>query len=288
MPQGIITALITPFKEDGTLDEPGLRMLIKRQVEARVFGIAVLGTTGEAPTLTPEEKETVVRTAVQVVARRCCVMVGTGTNCTKTSLANTVNAAHWGADMALVISPYYNRPSSSGLKEHFIAVADGSPIPLCLYNHPGRCGVHLDLEIVRQLASHPQIIALKEASGDIRMLDRIACETDLHVFAGDDALTAPAMALGAVGTISVLANLLPEAMVDLVERDDRLALHRKLSPLFELSCIDGNPASIKAMMDAEGLPAGKPRLPLVEAREEIKTQQSVWQPFLSLTSPQTH
>lgn len=257
MKGGVWTALITPFTDDDRLDEEGLRLLIGRQRESGVAGVVALGTTGEAPTLTAEEKRRVIAICGE---EGIPFMVGTGTNCTKTTLAHTLEAAEQGAVAALIISPYYNRPPDKGLYQHLTTVADISPIPLVLYDHPGRTGVTLSEALRRQLAEHPRIIAIKDATGSLeRMTEALSY---MQVFSGDDSLARELQQAGGQGVISVLSNLFPKEMATLWEGDAHSCTF--LKPFFPASALESNPIPIKAMMRLAGLPAGRCRLPLCE------------------------
>jgi 4-hydroxy-tetrahydrodipicolinate synthase len=268
---GVITALITPFHEDGSLDRDGLRLLVQRQVAAAVEGIVVLGTTGEASTLTEKERNSVIHLAVEEANGRIQVFVGTGCNATNKSIASTKKAKELGADGALVVTPYYNKPGQEGLYRHFTALAKEGGLPLILYNIPGRTSISLDLETIEKLAKEPNIIAIKEASGSIQMVgDVIHKVPNLPLFTGDDAMTLPVRSLGGVGVISVLSNLYPEHMSLICTTPIERAreIHYDLHPFFSASSIEVNPIPIKAMMRLSGLPAGPCRLPLFGPSKE--------------------
>lgn len=258
---GTYTALITPF-EGEHLDEEGLHTLIVRQREAGVDGLVLLGTTGESPTLTPWEKKRILEIAKKA-AGPLRLIVGTGVNSTQATCETTTWAAEMGAEAALVISPYYNMPTHEGLLAHFTAIANASPIPLILYNHPGRTGVTLTHRMVAELMEHSNIAAIKEAGTDFTL------PSAFPTLSGNDLLTLPMMSVGGQGVISVISNLVPQEMTQLVQAalagDFARAreIHTSLLPLMRASCVQTNPIPIKAMMDRAGLPAGAPRLPLL-------------------------
>lgn len=257
MNEGVWTALITPFTPDDCLDEEGLHLLIARQREANVAGIVALGTTGEAPTLTADEKRQVISICRE---EGIPFMVGTGTNSTRTTIQQTIEAANYGAIAALVISPYYNRPPDRGLYQHFATVADMSPIPIILYDHPGRTGVTLTQTLRAQLSVHPNIAAIKDATGSIECM--ASSLPFMDVYSGDDSLTWELREKGGKGVISVIANLFPKEMVALWKGDTTACSF--LQPYIKASALESNPIPIKAMMRLTGLPAGGCRLPLCE------------------------
>ncbi len=280
--EGILPAIITPFHPDSgaSLDIGGLRSNIELMLERGVHGIVPCGSTGEAATLTFEEHEQVVQAAVEIVGGRVPVLAGTGSNNTEEALRLTRSALDAGADGALVISPYYNKPNRSGLVRHFTKIADLG-LPIILYNVPGRTGQNLQPDLVVELARHPNIIGIKEASGDITQISRIIEETrdeDFVVLSGDDAMTLPVLALGGAGVISVAANVEPRRMAQMYEAyragdlDRALDLHFELSPLFRAMFIDTNPIPVKTAAGIRGMAAGPVRLPL-DALDEEKTER---------------
>lgn len=275
MLQGIITAIITPFDQAGNLDEDGLRSNARFQLDHHVNGIVALGTTGEGSTLTEEEKKRIVEIIVEEVDGRVPVIVGTGCNSTQKTIEKTREAAALGADAAMLITPYYNRPTQEGIYRHFQATADATDIPLIVYNHPGRTGQHLDLSTIQRLASIPQVVGLKECSGSLTLLMNIyetVCQKrpDFSLLTGDDPLILPSMALGAHGAISVASNLIPGAfvaMANAASSGDYAAarkIHYTLQGLLRSLFIETNPIPIKAAMGFLGMPSGACRLPLCE------------------------
>ena len=281
--EGVLPAIITPFFRDSSmsLDLEGLESNIESLLQRGVHGIVPCGSTGESATLTFEEHETVIARTVEVVDGRVPVLAGTGSNSTAEAMRLTRSAKDAGADGALIISPYYNKPNRSGLIKHFTKLAD-LDLPIVIYNVPGRTAQNLQPDLVAELAEHPNIVGIKEASGDITQISRIIEETqdeDFSVLSGDDAMTLPILAIGGAGVISVAANIVPELMVEMYESFSAgdLAhaqdLHYILSPLMRAMFIDTNPIPVKKAVELIGMAAGPVRLPLDEldaARTEIQ------------------
>jgi 4-hydroxy-tetrahydrodipicolinate synthase len=273
MPQirGSCTALVTPFTESGHLDENGLRVNVAHQIESGTSCLVPCGTTGESPALTEEEHHQVVRMVVDESARRVPVIVGTGTNNTQRTIAATLRAKELGADAALVITPYYNKPTQEGLYQHFRVVAEEVDFPLVIYNVPGRTGVNIESRTVARLAELPQIVGIKEASGKLDQVSEIIrlCGEQLSVLSGDDALTLPILAVGGVGVISVVSNFVPTDMATLVraffkgDLEGAQQWHKRLLPLCQAMFLETNPGPVKTAMGLLGMPAGQVRLPLV-------------------------
>jgi 4-hydroxy-tetrahydrodipicolinate synthase len=272
--QGLVTALVTPFQANGALDLLALRRHIAFQVENGVDGVLVLGSTGEASTLNDEEQELVIATAVDELRGRIPLMVGCGTNATVTTIAKVQRAAALGADTALVVTPYYNRPTQEGLRRHFEAVETASPLPICLYNIPKRTGCLMSVSLIDELFGLPKIIGIKESSGEMAQIQATLQIAENHskasIMSGDDPLALPMMALGAHGTVAVLSNLLPEPMVQMVRHAQNndfaaaRALHQQLWPLMQAAFLETNPMSIKAMLRLCGRSLGSCRLPLCD------------------------
>jgi 4-hydroxy-tetrahydrodipicolinate synthase len=271
--EGVFTALITPFAPDGGVDEPALRALVEGQLAAGIHGLVACGTTGEPPTLSAEEYDRVVRTVVEVAGGRIPVLAGTGTNCTKKTIAATRHARDLGCDGALVVTPYYNKPQQDGMFEHFRAVAAEGGLPVVLYNVPGRTGVNLLPRTVARLASVPGILGVKEASGSVGAVREIvsAVGPGFAVLSGDDGLALASWALGACGVVSVASNLVPAAMVALWDAwkagrtDEAAALDRRLAPLCAALFLESSPAPCKAAGAMLGVCSDAVRLPLVPA-----------------------
>ncbi len=273
--KGVFTALITPFDADGRLDEAGLRHLIKRQLHSGVDGIVPLGTTGEAPTLSEEEKKRIIMIAREEIPHNVPLMVGSGGYATAASIKSTCQAQELGADQALVIVPYYNKPTQEGIYQHFKAIASAVQIPIIIYNNPGRTGCNLHIDTLKRLADIPNITGIKEASGNIMQIsDTIAAVREdfphFSVLSGDDGFTFPLMALGGRGVISVVSNLIPKeikALTDAALQGNWVAArqhHYHLMPLMKAAFIETNPIPIKAALQLCGLPAGSCRLPLCD------------------------
>ena len=265
--RGAFTALVTPFTSDGAVDEAAFRRLVRWQAMAGIDGLVPCGTTGESPTLTPAEREWLIATTVEVVAERASrgripVIAGTGTNDTATTIAATRRAAELGADAALVVAPYYNRPDGRMLEAHFRAVADEGDLPIVVYNVPSRTGANVDAATFLRLAEHPRVIAVKEASGNLEQIARICRERprDVAVLAGDDAWTLPILALGGDGVVSVASNEIPGELVALCaaahagDWDAARRLHERWLPLFLANFVGApNPVPAKAALAMMGL-----------------------------------
>lgn len=268
--RGVYTALVTPFREDGSLDEPALRRLVEAQIEGGVAGLVPMGTTGESPTVDHEEHTDVIRIVIEQARGRVPVIAGTGSNSTREAIDLTVRAARLGAAASLQVSPYYNRPTQEGLYRHFTKVADEGGLPVIVYNIPGRTGVTVENDTMMRLAGHPRIVAVKEATGNMPLvLDLMRRKpADFDVLSGDDNLTFPLVCLGGTGVISVASNLIPRQMAELVaaalggDVQEARRLHNRLYPLFRALFIETNPVPIKAAMALKGLCKAAYRLPL--------------------------
>ena len=274
---GIGTALITPFS-DGVPDLPALRQLVRAQIDAGVAALVVAGTTGEAPTLSEKERATLLDTVLCEVAGRIPVIMGTGSNDTRTAVHHVKEAARIGADATLAVTPYYNKGTQAGIVAHYLQMADATDLPLFLYNVPTRTGVDLTLPLLEQLTEHPRILAIKEASGRIdRVADIRARFGDrLPVYSGNDGDLLPTLALGGIGVISVLSNLLPQECVALYHaftegRVQEAAAHAvALTPLCRLLFTETNPAPIKSAMADCGLCRDELRLPMTAASPALR------------------
>ena len=275
---GVGTALITPFTKSGELDEAGVRRLARRQIEAGVHFLVPCGTTGETPTLSDAEKRRVVELVVEEAAGRVPVMAGAGGYDTKEVVHAAREMEKAGADGLLSVTPYYNKPTPEGLFRHFSAVAEATPLPIVLYNVPGRTGCNMDASTVARLATIPRIVGVKEASGNIQQMAEIlrAVPPDFRVLSGDDAITIPLMAIGGRGIISVASNEIPAEMarmVEAAERGDYLAareMHQRLLPLLLVNFVESNPGPVKFAMAAMGLCEEVYRLPMVPPRPASK------------------
>lgn len=275
MLSGVFPALITPFKEDESLDEEGLRRNIEYLNKTGISGIVPCGTTGESATLTIDEHKKVVEIAVE--ASRVPVIAGTGSNNTREALELTRHAASAGANAALLITPYYNKPNDRGMFEHFKTIAEKCDIPIVLYNVPKRTGIDLKPELVAKLSKIKNIVAIKEASGSLSQMSQIIEQTkgsDFVVLSGDDDLTLPAMALGARGVVSVVANVAPRKTVALADAmlkgdlEKARSLHYELAPLVRAMFLETNPIPVKTSQKYLGMAAGPLRLPLAAMAPE--------------------
>ncbi len=273
--EGVIPALITPFKDNGSLDEEGVKTNVEFLVEQGVDAVVPCGSTGESATLSHEEHVRVIELVVD--ASKVPVIAGTGSNNTAEAIGLTKKAEDIGADAAMVICPYYNKPSDKGLVEHFTKIAESTDLPIILYNVPGRTAKNIPPEVVAKLAKIDNIVGIKEASGDLVQMAEIIQMTqddDFVLLSGDDALTLPILSIGGRGVISVAANVAPKLMKDLVESymngdlEGAKATHYRLMPLFKALFIDTNPIPVKKACELIGMAAGKPRLPLVELSDE--------------------
>ncbi|MCZ6792414.1 MAG: 4-hydroxy-tetrahydrodipicolinate synthase [Planctomycetota bacterium] len=270
---GSFVALVTPFA-GGTVDVEKLEELVEFQIRSGTHGLVPCGTTGESATLSHEEHELVIRTVVRRADGRVPVLAGTGSNSTSEAIRLSRFAKEVGADGALLITPYYNKPTQEGLKRHFGAVAREVELPLVLYNVPSRTGVNMLPATVNELATIENIVGIKEASGSIDQTVEILRDADIMVFSGDDSLTLPLMAVGARGVISVAANVVPKLMVDLVdlasagEYSAARDLHYRLFPLFKALFLETNPIPVKAALAIQGRIGTEIRLPLTEISDE--------------------
>lgn len=275
----VITAMVTPFDAEGAVDLDQAARLADHLVRHGSDGLVICGTTGESPTLSWQEQKELFLAVRQAVAGRARLLAGSGSNCTAEAVEATREAAALGADGALVVVPYYNKPPQEGLEAHFRAVAAAAPeLPLMLYNIPGRTGCSLAPETTARLLDQPNVVSYKAASGTTEEVSqlRLLCGDRLAIYSGDDALTLPMLAVGAVGVVSVASHLAgPEinAMVQAFLRGDlvtALQLHERLLPLCRALFCTTNPIAVKAALELEGWPVGAPRLPLVAADAAVK------------------
>ncbi|MEQ8214632.1 MAG: 4-hydroxy-tetrahydrodipicolinate synthase [Smithellaceae bacterium] len=267
--KGAIVAIVTPFK-DGKVDEDALRELIEFQISNGTDGIVPCGTTGESATLSHEEHDRVIEITIDAVKKRVPVIAGTGSNSTAEAIRLTKHAYEAGADGALIVCPYYNRPTQEGLYQHYKMIAESVPIPILPYNIPSRTGVNLLPDMVAKLAKIKNIVGIKEASGSIKQMSDVIelCGDDFAVLSGDDLFTLPLLAMGGAGIISVISNVAPADMAGLVDafaaKDFAKAkeLHHKMSPLIESLFIEVNPTPVKAALALMGKIQYEYRLPL--------------------------
>jgi 4-hydroxy-tetrahydrodipicolinate synthase len=273
--RGAFTALVTPFR-DGRVDISAFETLIETQIAAGITGIVAVGTTGESPTLSHEEREQVIRVAVAKANKRCVVLAGTGSNSTQHAVADTKLAEKLGVDAALLVAPYYNKPSQEGLFRHFKTIANATSLPIMLYNIPGRCGVDILPETVARLAEACRnILCIKEASGSVERVTELRrrLPNAFTILSGDDSLTLPFMAVGAAGVVSVASNLFPSevcALVRACEAGDLKSAgeaHGKLLALFKDLFVEPNPVPVKTALGWRGVMLPEVRLPLCEMSE---------------------
>src|SRR6266481_2210368 len=278
--RGTFTALVTPFRNGG-IDVSAFETLIQTQIAAGITGLVAIGTTGESPTLSHDEREEVIRLTVATANKRCLVIAGTGSNATEHAVADTKLAEKLGVDGALLVAPYYNKPSQEGLFRHFKAIAGATSLPIMLYNIPGRCGVDILPETVVRLAKECRnIVSIKEASGSVERVSdlRRRLPESFTILSGDDSLTLPFMAVGAAGVVSVASNLFPSQVCALVRAyecgDAKLAfkLHRKMFPLFKDLFIEPNPVPVKTALCWRGTMSDEVRLPLCGMSEANQTR----------------
>ncbi len=277
--QGTGVALVTPFEDNGSIAFEALQKLVKHTLDGSVDFLVALGTTSEAPAMNEKEKGEVVQAILEASSGRCPIMLGVGGNNTSALLEQLERGVPNGISGILSVIPYYNKPQQNGLIAHFTAIAEKSPVPVVLYNVPGRTGTNMTAKTCLELARHPNIIGVKEASGNLQQIMTIIQNkpSDFVVLSGDDALTFPLIALGANGVISVAANAFSKEFSDMVKSarngNMKLAaeLHYQMFDRINLLFAEGNPAGVKALLEIMGVCGSKTRLPLVEASNQLKT-----------------
>jgi 4-hydroxy-tetrahydrodipicolinate synthase len=292
MLEGSLTALITPFRK-GVIDEPALRRLVDFQIEHGTRGLVPCGTTGESVTMTEVEQDRVIEIVIGQAAGRVPVVAGTGTNSTAVTIERTRRAHHAGADAALVVAPYYNKPTQDGLVRHYQAIADSSPLPIILYNVPGRTGINLSPETILELAKLPTISGVKEASGNLDQVSQIvvSAASDFVVLSGDDSLTLPIMSVGGRGVISVVSNIIPSQVAQFTDAclsgDFLLArvIHHQIFDLCRAMFIENNPTAVKTAAGMLGLCSDELRLPLSEMGESNRRRLAASMHAFGLTTP---
>lgn len=271
---GACTALVTPFWEE-KVNYPLLERLIRRQIDAGIRAIVICGTTGEAPTLTDDEKIELFHRAKRYAGTDCLIIAGTGSNSTAHAAWLSLSAQEAGADALLIVSPYYNKATPEGLVAHYMTIAHTVQIPIIAYNVPGRTGVDIPVSVCQRISGIPNIVGIKEASSDITKVTKICRQCkDFHIWTGNDEMIVPAISLGAKGVISVVSNVLPvqtQAMAQAAldgDLDTAAALQQELQPLIELLFCEPNPIPVKAAMRYIGFDCGSPRLPLTELSKD--------------------
>lgn len=276
--RGVLTAIVTPFRSDGSVDDAALADLVRWQVDSGVHGIVPCGTTGEGATLTPDEHARVIARVVEVVAGRVPVVAGCGTNDTRTTLQAASRAKDAGADALLVVTPYYNKPNRSGMIAHFRAVTEAAAIPVVPYNVPGRTGQNLGAELILRLSEIPGVVGVKEASGNLEQIADLVAgrKAGFAVLSGDDTLAVPAIALGADGLISVVSNVAPREAASMIgaalegDFERARALHYRLLGLMRANFIETNPVPVKAALAAMGRCSETTRPPLGPPEEATR------------------
>jgi 4-hydroxy-tetrahydrodipicolinate synthase len=275
---GVGTALVTPFTSSGEVDERGVRRLARRQADAGIHFLVPCGTTGESPTLTDEERVRVVELIAEETAGNIPILAGAGGYNTREVIRWAEDMRKAGAAGLLSVTPYYNKPTQEGLFQHYRAIADSAPLPIIVYNVPARTGVNVEPATLVRLATLPNVIGVKEASGNITQICEVCGQVpaDFIVLSGDDAITLPVMALGGKGVISVASNQIPAEMVRMVEAAERSdfgearALHNRILPLMLVNFVESNPVPVKAAMAAMGLLEEVYRLPMCPPRPESR------------------
>ena len=277
----VITAMATPFNKDGSLDTEGAGRLARHLVDHGSDGLVVAGTTGEAPTLTHEEKRDLWSAVAEAIKGKAPLIAGTGTYSTAESIELTETAADAGADAVLVVTPYYSKPPQSGLTAHFKAVAAATSLPIVLYDIPARTARKIEHATLLELSEVPNIVGVKDAAADLAGTAKLAAEAPaFKIWSGDDALTLPMLAVGAVGVVSVASHLVGHRLGEMIAAHDKgdvegaAQINRELVPIFEALFITSNPIPLKAALEMVGLPAGPVRLPLVDATKEERDRVS--------------
>jgi 4-hydroxy-tetrahydrodipicolinate synthase len=275
---GLSVAIVTPFKND-KIDYETFQKQIEFQISAGTTALVPVGTTGESPTLSFEEHEEVIRAAVDIADKRIKIIAGTGANCTQEACELTQFAKKAGADAALVVAPYYNKPTQEGFYQHYKMLAESVDFPICIYNIPGRCAKNIEPETIIRLAAFPNIGMVKEATGSMDQTSAIIANTDLTVLSGDDSLTLSLMALGARGVISVVGNIIPKDMIELCRAVDRVdwdtarKMHYKTFALCrDMLSLSTNPIPLKSAMQMLGRDTGELRLPMTPLSEAEQTK----------------
>lgn len=280
MIKGLNIALVTPFKEDGSLNEDKLRELVRFHIDAGTDGLVPCATTSENPAFSWDEHFRIIEIVVEEAAGRIQVIAGCGTNSTTKSRDNLLKAKELGADAAMVVTPYYNKPTQEGLYAHFMKLADEGGLPLMLYNVPGRTGVNLQASTLGRLAPHENIVAVKEASANLEQMSGIvlACGDAVTLISGDDGITLPILCIGGKGVVSVVGNIVPKDMLALIaawekgDIEEARRIHYKLLPLCQSMFIETNPMPVKEAMEMLGFGVGKVRLPLVDMMPESRVK----------------
>ena len=286
----VLTAMVTPFDQHGEIDYNATRTLVNYLIDNGTDGLVVAGTTGESPTLTTEEKIALFKFVVEVAAGRVPVIAGTGSNNTRASISLTKQAQEAGVDGIMLVAPYYNKPSQEGLFQHFKAIAEATSLPVMLYNIPGRSVVNITAETIVRLSEISNIVAVKEASGDLDAMAEIISRTPdtFTLYSGDDGLTIPVLAIGGAGVVSVASHVIGNQMQEMVKLfkngrvQEAAVLHRSLLPIMKALFTAPNPTPVKAALNMQGIQVGDVRLPMVPLNEEEKSALQKVLPINSL------
>lgn len=276
----IATAMVTPFDNKGNIDFDKTTQLVNYLIDNGTDSLVIAGTTGESPTLTTEEKVALFRHVVSVVNGRVPVIAGTGSNNTRASIELTKKAEDAGVDGVMIVAPYYNKPSQEGIYQHFKAIAESTPLPIMVYNIPGRAVVNIDVETIIRLAEIPNVVAVKDASGNLDAMTEIIAKTDetFKLYSGDDGLTLPVLAIGGHGIVSVASHVIGNEMQEMIaafesgERNKAAKLHQKLLPIMKGLFAAPSPAPVKTALQIKGLDVGTVRLPLVPLTEQERVK----------------
>jgi len=276
----ISTAMVTPFDSKGHVDFANTTQLVNHLINNGTESLVVAGTTGESPTLTKEEKIALFAHVVKVVDKRVPVIVGTGSNNTYATIELTKKAAQLGVDGIMIVAPYYNKPSQEGLYQHFKAVAEGTDLPIMVYNIPSRSVVNILPETIIRLSEIPNIVCVKEASGDLSAMTKIIANTpeDFHLYSGDDSMALPILSIGGVGVVSVSSHIIGNEMQEMVKaflegnHTEAAKLHQKLLPVMQGLFNAPSPAPVKTALQLKGLDVGSVRLPLVPLNEQERAE----------------
>ncbi|MFD2628440.1 4-hydroxy-tetrahydrodipicolinate synthase [Oceanobacillus kapialis] len=274
----VLTAMVTPFNPNGEIDYEQTDLLIEYLLDNGTDGLVIAGTTGESPTLSVEEKVALFKHVVKVVNKRVPIIAGTGSNSTLASIRLTEEAEKCGVDAVMLVAPYYNKPDQKGMYEHFKAIANATSLPVMLYNIPGRSVVKLTAETIIQLSNIPNIVSVKESTGDLDQATEIIENTreDFSLYSGDDSMTLPMLAIGANGIISVASHIIGNEMQQMVnhylngEVKQAAALHRKLVPIMNALFTSPSPTPVKAALQMKGIETGSVRLPLLPLSDEAR------------------
>jgi len=282
----VLTAMVTPFDQNGDVDFDATRALVNYFIENGTDGLVVAGTTGESPTLSTEEKIELFKFVVDVVGGRIPVIAGTGSNNTRASISLTKQAEATGVDGIMLVAPYYNKPSQEGMYQHFTAIAESTSLPVMLYNIPGRSVVNMSVETIVRLSQIPNIVAIKEANGNLDAMAEVISQTpsDFTLYSGDDGLTLPVLGIGGAGIVSVASHIIGNEMQEMINLfingniEEAAAAHRKLLPIMNALFAAPSPSPVKAALNLKGINVGGVRLPMVPlTAEETNTLQSVLQ-----------